>query len=252
MISRGSSLDTSSPQSTDSRSASLGWWHADESSLERGETALAEMLSDPSQARFIVDLSNHEIGMVAPGSGILRPRPETPAAWPVRGLLPAFRPRDLGSQAFRNAHGLRYAYVAGAMANGIGSVAIVESMAQAGMLGYYGAAGQPIAVVEEAIERLSRSVGNLAWGVNLIHSPFEPDLERVLVDLLLRHQVGRIEASAYMDLTLEVTRYRLHGIRRGPDGRIELPNRVMAKVSRIEVAEKFLSPAPQRLIAALV
>lgn len=48
---------------------------------------------------------------------------------------------SLGDAGFRRAHGLRYAYVAGAMANGIASVELVEAMARGGMLGFFGAAG---------------------------------------------------------------------------------------------------------------
>ena len=41
-------------------------------------------------------------------------------------------------------HGLRYPCMSGAMANGIGSVEIVEAMGRAGMLGIFGAAGLPL------------------------------------------------------------------------------------------------------------
>jgi PfaD family protein len=55
-----------------------------------------------------------------------------------------------------------------------------------------------------------------------------------------------------MGLTPAIVRYRLHGIRRGADGRVEAQNKVVAKVSRSEVAEKFLSPAPEGLLRELV
>ncbi len=57
------------------------------------------------------------------------------------GYLPACRPEALGDASFRAEHGVRFAYVSGAMANGIGSAEIVEAMGRAGMLGIYGAAG---------------------------------------------------------------------------------------------------------------
>src|SRR5437764_678207 len=53
----------------------------------------------------------------------------------VAGYLPACRPEALGDSSFRDDHGLRFAYVSGAMANGIGSVEIAEAMGRAGMLG---------------------------------------------------------------------------------------------------------------------
>jgi PfaD family protein len=68
----------------------------------------------------------------------------------------------------------------------------------------------------------------------------------------LRRGVRLVEASAYLDLTLPVVRYRLHGIHAGPDGAVVTPNSVLAKVSRVEVATKFLSPAPEKLVGELV
>src|SRR5437879_2359828 len=63
-------------------------------------------------------------------------------------FVPAVRLEDLGDDSFRADHRLQYAYVAGAMANGIGSVEIVEAMGRAGMLGFFGAAGLPLERVE--------------------------------------------------------------------------------------------------------
>jgi len=54
-----------------------------------------------------------------------------------------------------------------------------------------------------------------------------------------------------MDLTPAIVRYRVHGLRRGADGSVEAPNKVVAKVSRVEVAEKFLSPAPAAILREL-
>ena len=63
------------------------------------------------------------------------------------------------------------------MANGIGSVAIVEAMARSGMLGFFGAAGLPLDRVADALQEIQSRVGDLPYGMNLIHSPNEPDLE---------------------------------------------------------------------------
>ena len=166
--------------------------------------------------------------------------------------VPPCRLEDLGDSSFRADHGLRYAYLTGAMANGIGSCDIVEAMSNAGMLGFFGAAGLAPNVVENAIERLSRTLGDQPWGANLIHSPNEQDLEAALVDLYLQRGVRLVEASAYLDLTPHVVRYRLHGIHEDAAGRIVTPNRVIAKVSRVEVASKFFAPPPERILQELV
>lgn len=171
----------------------------------------------------------------------------------VVGYLPACRPESLGDAAFRAAHRLKYAYVSGAMANGIASAEIVEAMAGAGMLGVFGAAGLPLGRVEAAIDRLQGSLGDRAsFGFNLIHSPNDPALEAAVVDLYLRRGVRLVEASAYLDLTLPVVRYRVRGIHRDEAGRVVAPNQVIAKVSRVEVGSKFLAPPPERFLRELV
>jgi PfaD family protein len=167
-------------------------------------------------------------------------------------FIPPCRAEDLGDAAFCRDHGLRYAYLAGAMANGIGSADIVEAMGRAGMIAFFGAAGLAPAVIEAAIDRVSLSLGELPWGFNLIHSPTEPRAEEAVVDLYLRRGVRLVEASAYLDLTLPVVRYRLRGIHADAAGRVITPNRVIAKVSRVEVATKFFSPAPERVVGELV
>jgi PfaD family protein len=167
-------------------------------------------------------------------------------------FVPALHLEDLGDAGFRADHGLRYAYVTGAMANGIGSADIVEEMSRAGMLGFFGAAGLSPQRVEAAIDRISRNLGDKPYGFNLIHSPNEPALENAVVDLYLRRGVRLVEASAYLDLTPAVVRYRMHGSHADSAGRVVTPNRVIVKVSRVEVASKFFAPPPERVLQELV
>lgn len=51
------------------------------------------------------------------------------------GTLPALYPEWLGDRSFAEAHGVRFPYVAGAMANGIATTRLVIAMGEAGMLG---------------------------------------------------------------------------------------------------------------------
>ncbi len=161
---------------------------------------------------------------------------------------PALMPERLGDPEFLREHGVRYAYATGAMANGIASEALVEAGAKAGLLSFFGAAGLPPARVEAAIDRLDKSLGSLPRGFNLIHSPSETDLENAVCDLYLRRGVHLVEASAFMGLTPAIVRYRLHGISRGADGKVSAPNKVVAKVSRVEVAAKFLAPVGETML----
>lgn len=159
---------------------------------------------------------------------------------------------NLGDAGFKSAFGLRYAYVCGAMANGITSVEMVAAAGQAGMIGFFGAAGLGLQEVEAAIDRLQAITPEIVFGFNLIHSPNDMALERQIVDLYLRRGVRKVSASAYLDLTLPLVYYRVKGIHMGSDGAVVCPNKVVAKVSRMEVARRFLAPPPDKHLNALV
>ncbi|MBI5896643.1 MAG: hypothetical protein HZB24_11790 [Desulfobacterales bacterium] len=120
------------------------------------------------------------------------------------------------------------------------------------MIGFFGAGGLSIRQVEKAVDRLSASQGAFPYGFNLIHSPHDPQLESAVVDLYIQHGIRLIEASAYMALTLPLVYFRVKGLHQLPDGRVVCPNRVVAKVSRVEVASRFFAPPPLKMITELV
>ena len=171
----------------------------------------------------------------------------------LAGMLPPLYPEWLGDRAFCEAHGVRFPYIAGEMARGIATTRMVITMAGAEMLGIFGAAGLDLDSIERAVDELSGALGRQRpWGVNLIFSPAEPALEEGTAELLLRRGVRIISASAYLDITLPLARCAAAGLRLDPAGRIVRPVQIFAKVSRPEVAEKFMSPPPAGLLAALV
>ncbi|MDX2495177.1 MAG: PfaD family polyunsaturated fatty acid/polyketide biosynthesis protein [Desulfuromusa sp.] len=157
---------------------------------------------------------------------------------------------NLGDSRFCQDHGIRYPYLGGSMAKGISSVKMAQEFGQAGMLGFFGAAGQSLEDVDVAIVSLKQS--GFPFGFNLIHSPTEPELEKALVELYLRHEIRLIEASAFLALTLPIVRYRTMGIHRNDQGEVVVPNRIIAKVSREEVAARFFAPPPGKLLSQLV
>ncbi|MFF7995591.1 ACP S-malonyltransferase [Kitasatospora xanthocidica] len=209
---------------------------------------------------------------VAPAPVTPAPAPVTPAPTPVvasparvapapaRGAEPelplwpmAVTATSLGDPDFRRDYGLTHAYVAGAMYRGISSVDLVVRMGRAGLLGFFGTAMVRPEAVEDAIRRIQRELPNgEPYGMNLIHSPAHPEAEEAVVDLYLRHGVRVVEASAYMTITPALVRYRAKGLRRGPDGRVTAANRIIAKLSRPEVARVFLAPAPEDLVGRMV
>jgi len=176
-----------------------------------------------------------------------------PNHWPNRqgtvvAALGPLPPQRLGSARFTARHGTAYAYMTGAMADGIASEDLVIALARAGMLGSFGAAGLLPERVERALNRFQAELRGLPFAANLIHSPSEDALERGAVELYLRHRVRCVEASAFMDLTSNVVRYRVAGLRRGANGRPLAENRLIAKVSRPEVAHRFLLPPPGQIV----
>jgi trans-AT polyketide synthase, acyltransferase and oxidoreductase domains len=134
-----------------------------------------------------------------PGVGLRGSVAMSGAGYELLGSLPPMYPEWLGDRSFCRVHGVRFPYVAGEMANGIATTELVVAMARAEMLGFFGAAGLALPVIERAVEELRttlRGVGN--WGVNLIHTPAEAGHEDRVVDLLLRAEVANVSASAFM------------------------------------------------------
>lgn len=169
----------------------------------------------------------------------------------VHGLLQARHPRDLGDSSFCQDYHCDYAYYAGAMANGIASVEMVQALANQNILSFFGAGGLSLAQISHAIDALQPLNGK-PYGFNLIHSPQDPALESDTVQLYLQKNVTLVEAAAFLDLTLPLLHYRYSGIHRNMAGEIVAPNRVIAKVSRIEVARKFYAPPPKAMLEQLV
>ena len=236
-------------QSAGSRSAA--WWSPNGSLPIADEPELSRAIATLHEPVLLVRI-NGAVAAARGGTLEFDCKTTLVGGYPVAAYAPALRPENLGDRTFCADHRLRYAYVAGAMANGIASTQLVEEMGRAGMLGFFGAAGLSLERVEAAITRLSGAMQDAPYGLNLIHSPNEPDLEAGVVGLYLRRGVRLVEASAYLRLTLPLVRYRVSGIGRDAIGQIVTPNRVIAKVSRTEVASQFFSPPPGEFLAELV
>ncbi|MEV6823806.1 PfaD family polyunsaturated fatty acid/polyketide biosynthesis protein [Amycolatopsis sp. NPDC051102] len=195
------------------------------------------VLQDPATGRRGVRVVD---GSRPGGSGLL-------------GVLPASYPEWLGSREFCAAHHTRFPYLAGEMSTGIATTEMVEKLARAGLMGFFGAGGLREGVVRAAVERLGRSLcGRHNWGVNLLHSPNEPAVEARTARLLVELGVPAVSASAYMDLTPSLVLCMARGLRADRSGGVARPRRVLAKVSRPETAERFLSPPPAPMLRRLV
>jgi trans-AT polyketide synthase, acyltransferase and oxidoreductase domains len=204
--------------------------------------------------RVVRDPSTSALGATPAGSAAASEAPPAEeSGLETIGTLPPQYPEWLGDRSFGETHGTRFAYVAGEMAHGIATTALVTAAARAGMLAFFGAGGLPAARVQGAVDELAAALpGQRCWGVNLIHSPMAPRAEEEIAELLVRSAVPIVSASAYLDLTPAVVRCAVAGLRLDRSGAVVRPTRLFAKVSNTRVAEKFLSPAPRALLDLLV
>ncbi|MGG1243009.1 ACP S-malonyltransferase [Bacillus cabrialesii] len=160
---------------------------------------------------------------------------------------------SLGSAEFKEDYHLTYAYLAGGMYRGIASKEMVVKLSRAGMMGFFGTGGLSLNEVEDAILAIQGDLREgQAYGINLVHNMKYTESEEKLIDLLLKHQVKTVEASAFLSVTPALIRYRAKGVKRNPNGDIKCSNRLIAKISRPEVAESFLSPAPENMLQKLL
>ncbi|MCC2666650.1 MAG: 2-nitropropane dioxygenase, partial [Gammaproteobacteria bacterium] len=162
-----------------------------------------------------------------------------------------FHPEQLGSPEFIQEYGLKFAYQAGAMANAISSTNLVIALGKAGYLGSFGAGGLDFNQLEQAIKTIQAALPEGPYLFNLLHSP-DPGVERKVVDLYLQYHITAIEASAFVNPTSNIIYYRAAGLIQAQNGQLQAQNRVIAKISRTEVAEKFIRPPEHKILNELV
>lgn len=159
---------------------------------------------------------------------------------------------QLGDPSFCRDYNIKYAYKTGAMANGIASAELVIAIAQGQMLASFGAAGMVPEKIERSIDQIHNALNQETFAVNLIHSPVEAALEAGAVELFLRKGIKVVEASAYLALSEHIVRYRLAGLSRDAQGEVVTSNKVIAKISRKEVALPFMKAAPTEMVESLL
>jgi trans-AT polyketide synthase/acyltransferase/oxidoreductase domain-containing protein len=222
----------------------INWgWKVDSADMAFAETALKESLMAINKPLYIAQ-NGDEVGISQQLS--------SSGNHPVIAFASAVNADDFGDPDFIAQHNVKYAYHGGAMANGIASVELVVALGKAGLLCSFGAAGLVPDEIEVSIKRIQAELPNGPFAVNLIHAPSEEALESGAVNIFLKLGVDTVEASAYLGLTEHIVYYRLAGLSENSDGSVHIGNKVIAKISRSEVASKFMSPAPQKLVDILL
>jgi trans-AT polyketide synthase/acyltransferase/oxidoreductase domain-containing protein len=160
---------------------------------------------------------------------------------------------QLGSRSFKSDYGINYAYVAGAMYMAIASEELVIRLGKAGYLGFFGTGGLDLPRIESGIRKIKQQLSEgQPYGMNLLCNTADPAFELETVLLFLDHGIRCIEASAFIQITPALVLYRLSGLSALPSGEIASRHRILAKVSRPEVASAFLAPSPAELVDRLL
>jgi trans-AT polyketide synthase, acyltransferase and oxidoreductase domains len=238
---------TAVPARITSSSNPTTYWQGPHGSVACDLQGARAALINLMQPVYLVD-QNGQVGISAQGKIAFNGQPDS---LPLLAFTAALPYENLGDAGFKSTYSVRAAYYAGSMANGIASENLVIALGKAGLLGSFGAGGCVPARVEAAIVKIKEALPNGPYAFNLLNSPNEPALEQRAMDLYIRHNIQVIEASAYLDITLALAYYRASGLSLAPDGRIEISHRIIAKISRKEVARRFLSPAPEDLLSRL-
>ncbi|MGY0058375.1 ACP S-malonyltransferase [Streptomyces sp. LZ34] len=172
------------------------------------------------------------------------PVPVTPvpvfAAHPVPLSPRELAAEDLGARGFRERYGLRYAYLAGSLHGGVSGTEMLTRLGKAGGMGFFGTGGLRPAEIEDGLRAVIAALGDDGpFGANLLYRHDSPEAELALVDLFLRLGIRTVEASGFLQITPALVKYRLKG------------GRVLAKVSRADMARAFLSPPPRAVLDRL-
>jgi len=153
----------------------------------------------------------------------------TPASDPVvpkAAQKASDRPPKLGSPAFRQAYGLRSAYIAGSSMPGTRGAPFVQASRKAGLLSFLDLpAPKDLA---GALDRIGPDAG-VSFGICVRR---ESPREESTVDLALERGVQCLEAVGYEVPTPALLRFRFEGT--------AVPRLLMAQVSSLRSAKRFL------------
>ncbi len=214
-------------------------WEGRSEELAYDNDAMQKALLQFDQALCAVS----EDGKIGLSSAPLKGKPTNLVGW-----LPPLDYAQFGDPAFCQTYGIKAAYYAGGMANAIASEEMVITLGKVGLMGSFGSGGLGIERLQQAIDTIQSALPNGPYMFNLLHNPFEPEMEQATIETFLKKKVRAVEAAAYVRLTPSVVQYRAAGLSRAADGSIQIDNHIMAKISRKEIALLFLQPAPEKIL----
>lgn len=166
--------------------------------------------------------------------------------------IPAVPPGSLGTASFRERHGLRAAYVAGPIAYGVTGPAFVSAMARSQLLAFFGTGGLDPESVTEGLTLIAAEAAGAPAGVALPAHSDDRRLSELVLSQARQLDVRRVLAWATAPPSPELIRFRASGLRRMPDGRVKVRNRLFVQAHNPEAAEPWMRPPPGEILDVLV
>ena len=158
----------------------------------------------------------------------------------------------LGSKVFRETYNLKESYVIGTMGRGISGASLLKSASKQGLLAIGGCDGLTTEKIRNLIQKSGGNDESCAMqGFSLSYSYSEKN-ETELINLYLEENIKLLFVSGYSTVSKNLVRYRVKGLTKDINGKLCENTHIMASVSRTEVAESFMKPAPDRIIDALL
>ena len=222
-------------------------WDGQQSELAFDKDGLRKCLLQFNLSVYAVR-ENNKIGFTNIGNTV----PVNGKTSNLAGWLPPISASQLGDSSFCETYGVKAAYYAGGMANAIASEELVIALGRSGLMGSFGSGGLSLIRLASAIKTIRAELQVTPYIFNLLHNPFEPEVEQRTVELFLENSVHIVEAAAYIRLTPAVVQYRVAGLTSDETGNIQVNNHIIAKISRKEVAQLFLRPAPEKMLQELL
>lgn len=223
------------------------FWQGSPRAIVFDTESIREKLQQTDKPCYVMKDFNGRIGVSNTGTLVSEGR-----GLQVLAMATPMTAAQLGDPTFREDYKLKYAYKTGAMANGIASADLVIAIGKANLLASYGAAGQVPEKIIDSVNKIQAHLPHQTYAVNLIHSPSEQALEAAAVDLFISKGVKVVEASAFLALTENIVYYRVAGLSRDNNNNIVIGNKVIAKISRKEVAIPFMKAPPEEFVQSLL
>lgn len=153
----------------------------------------------------------------------------------------------LGDPQVAQAYRLGLPYLVDALPYGVSGPAMLRRLAGAGLFGFLGTFGVPIAEVAADVRDLGTADVRGRWGIELPAERLDPARARAIVSLAMDAGVSHAVAPGWAGISPEIVRWRF--ARRSAGGG---PRRLLVRVAGSRQAEVFLRPASGELITRLV